>query len=63
MILVDSTVVLDVVIQDPKFFEWSSQKLKLLSNYSILVINSIIYTEISINFKTIEAVELILSQS
>jgi hypothetical protein len=61
MILVDSNIILDILTQDPNWYKWSSDKLEELSETSELVINDIIYAEISIGFKKIEEVEEVLS--
>ncbi len=55
--LVDSNVILDVFTEDPKWFEWSSQKLAEYAEKDILVINPIIYAEVSIRFESIEELE------
>ena len=49
-ILVDSNVILDVLTEDPQWFEWSAQMLTDYANQGNLVINPIIYAEISIGF-------------
>ena len=56
-ILVDSNILLDVVTEDPKWFEWSSTMLGLHAEQSVLVINPIVYAEISIGFDSIEELE------
>ncbi len=53
-ILVDSNVILDVVTEDPKWYEWSAGQLERLTERYTLVINPIIYSEISIGFDRIE---------
>ena len=60
-ILVDSDVILDVVTEDKKWFQWSSDTLAHYANDNILVINPIIYAEISVRFKNIEDLEEALS--
>jgi predicted nucleic acid-binding protein len=59
-ILVDSNVLLDVLTQDSAWFEWSAGKLDELAGSETLVINPIIYSEISIDFERIEDLELAL---
>ena len=59
-ILVDSNVILDIVTEDPEWFEWSSQALASCADMHILVINPIIYAEVSIGFERIEDVEEVL---
>jgi len=54
---VDSNVLLDVLTNDPKWFHWSSQALSIHGERNILAINPIIYTEISLHFSTIEALD------
>ena len=60
-ILVDSNVILDVVTEDRKWFRWSSEALADHGENHTLVINPIIYSEVSIGFERIEEVEEILS--
>lgn len=55
--MIDSNVILDVVSKDPIWFEWSSAMLKELANSEFFIINSIIYSEVSIGFERIEEVE------
>jgi hypothetical protein len=56
-VLVDSNVLLDVATGDARWGEWSTATLERLADTSILVINPIVYSEVSIGFSTIEAVE------
>ena len=56
-VLVDSNVLLDVVTEDPQWFEWSSGMLGSHAERAILVINPIVYAEVSIRFDTIEELE------
>ena len=58
--LVDSNVILDLVTDDAKWFEWSAEALARVANESTLAINPIIYAEISIGFRTIEELESLL---
>lgn len=60
-IMVDSNVILDIVTEDKKWFSWSSRTLAHYAETCILVINPIIYAEVSIGFDRIEDVELVLS--
>lgn len=53
-ILVDSNVILDVITEDPKWYEWSAGQLEKLAESHTLVINPIIYSEVSIGFDRIE---------
>lgn len=53
-ILVDSNIILDVVTEDLKWYEWSAGHLEKLAERHTLVINPIIYSEVSIGFDRIE---------
>ena len=52
--LVDSNVLLDVLTEDARWFGWSSEALARRAEESALVINPIIYAEVSIGFARIE---------
>jgi hypothetical protein len=58
-VLVDSNVLLDVLEDDPIWFPWSSQHLAACAEESTLVINPIIYAEVSIGFQRIEELEAV----
>ncbi len=53
-VLVDTNVILDVATEDPKWFGWSSAQLSEIAGSSELIINPIIYAEVSIGFERIE---------
>ncbi len=59
-VLVDSNVLLDVITSDPVWGEWSAQALAGQLEHGALVINAIVYAEITFDFETIEAVEALL---
>ena len=56
-VLVDSNIVLDVFLNDPKWADWSESKLDEYDQFGALYINSIVYSEISIGFERIEDLE------
>jgi len=56
-VLVDSNIVLDVFLNDPKWADWSESKLDKYDQLGILYINAIVYSEISIGFDRIEDLE------
>ena len=56
-ILVDSNIILDLFLDDPKWAEWSETTLENRARHSTLCINPIIYAEISIGFTRIETLE------
>lgn len=59
-VLVDSNVILDVATDDPRWAAWSSEKLATLADEAILVINPIVYAEVSVGYERIEALEDVL---
>jgi predicted nucleic acid-binding protein len=59
-VLVDSNVILDIVTEDPRWGEWSSSMLASCAETGMLVINPIIYAEVSVGFERIEDLEGIL---
>jgi hypothetical protein len=61
--MVDSNVLLDVLTEDPAWFEWSSRSLQECAEDHILVINPIIYAEVSIGFDRIEDLDAALPES
>jgi predicted nucleic acid-binding protein len=55
--LVDSNVLLDVLSEDPRWFAWSSAAIRECAESSVLVINPVIYAEVSVRFATVEELE------
>lgn len=60
-ILVDSNVLLDVLTEDPVWFDWSATALGELGEGHVLAINPIIYAEVSIGFSRIEDLDAALA--
>ena len=56
-VLVDSNVILDVVTEDPHWFDWSAGRLEALAEDHLFVINLIIYSQVSVGFDRIEDLE------
>mgnify|MGYP001028433769 CR=1 FL=1 len=56
-VLVDSNVLLDVLTEDPVWFNWSAEQLAIAAESFTLIINPIIYSEVSVGFTTIEELE------
>jgi predicted nucleic acid-binding protein len=52
--LVDSNVILDIVTEDPEWLDWSATALEQCADSGRLVINPIVYAEVSIGFTRIE---------
>jgi predicted nucleic acid-binding protein len=61
--LVDSNVLLDVATSDATWFDWSSEALESAANESLLVINALVYAEVSIGFQRIEDLEVAVPSS
>ena len=61
-LLVDSNVLLDVFEDDPNWVQWSESMLDQMSESYTLIINPIIYSEVSIGFRGIEELEAALTQ-
>jgi predicted nucleic acid-binding protein len=56
-VLVDANVLLDIVTADPTWSAWSSEALERAADGSSLVVNALIYAEVSIGFESIETLE------
>jgi len=56
-VIIDSNVLIDVLTDDPTWGDWSSNALERTADDAMLVINALIYAEVSIGFDSIEAVE------
>ena len=61
--LVDSSVILDILTEDTRWFDWSSEALAEQAEQSVLVINPLIYAEVSVRFKRIEDLDEALPPS
>lgn len=59
-VIVDSNIIIDIITKDKIWYGWSSNQLKQLVETDILVINQIIYSEVSIGFDNIEDLETVL---
>jgi predicted nucleic acid-binding protein len=55
--LVDSTVILDVVTEDPDWIDWSSSMLANAAQEGRLIINPVIYAEVSCAYEQIETLD------
>jgi hypothetical protein len=62
-VLVDSNVLLDVLTEDPSWFDWSSRTLEECAQDHLLVINPIIYAEVSIGYERIEDLDAALPEN
>lgn len=60
-VLVDSNVILDIATDDPTWSDWSATTLERLADEAVLVINPLIYAEVSVGFQNIEDLEDVVS--
>jgi len=60
--LVDTNILVDVLEADPDWADWSIAQLQTQSKVHRLVINPIIYSELSMTFSTFEALDAAIDQ-
>ena len=58
--LVDTNILVDVLENEPGWADWSITQLQAQSKVHRLVINPIIYSELSLTFSTFEALDQVL---
>ena len=58
-VLVDANVLIDLATGDPVWAEWSAQQLGQLSDRTLLI-NPVIYAEVSIRYRSVEQLEAVL---
>ncbi len=61
MLLVDTNILVDVLQDDPQWAEWSIGQLRAQATMHELVINPVIYAEVSLSFSTIESLDRTLA--
>jgi len=59
-VLVDSNVILDVLTRDKVWETWSSEALSEAADNHRLIINAIVYAEVSVRFSRIEDIDAAL---
>ena len=57
LMLVDTNVLVDVLENDPDWADWSVAQLRAQAQIHRLVINPVIYAELSLAFSTVEALD------
>jgi predicted nucleic acid-binding protein len=62
MLIVDTNVLVDVLEDDPDWAEWSIGQLRAQAQVHELVINPVIYAELSLAFATVEALDAVIDQ-
>jgi predicted nucleic acid-binding protein len=63
VILVDTNVLLDLVLEDKIWADWSQHQLEAASVHERLAINPVIYSELSIAFTRIEELDGMLADA
>jgi predicted nucleic acid-binding protein len=59
-VLVDSNVILDVATMDAVWGIWSEATVRTLADETTLVINPLIYAELSVRYETVEELETVV---
>ncbi|HEX4050438.1 MAG TPA: PIN domain-containing protein [Steroidobacteraceae bacterium] len=62
-VLIDANVLLDVMTEDARWFAWSAQAIERAADRYRLVINPIIYAEVSIRYSRIEELDAALPKT
>jgi len=62
-VLVDANVLLDVMTEDARWLAWSADALEDAADRHRLVINPVIYAELSVRYSRIEALDAALPQA
>ena len=62
MLLVDTNVILDVVQDHPEWRNWSQEQLEAASGRYELLVNPVIYAELSVGYRRIEELESMLAR-
>ena len=57
VVLVDTNVLLDVLEDDPDWGDWSLRQLRIQAKVHELVINPVIYSELSLGFESVAALD------
>ena len=60
--IVDTNVLVDILEDDPQWADWSIAQLRAQAQIHKLVINPVIYAELSLTFSTVEALDAALTQ-
>jgi predicted nucleic acid-binding protein len=61
MPLVDTNILLDLFTDDPIWADWSARQLRILSVQEALVVNPVVYAELSVGFDRIEELDAALA--
>ena len=61
MILVVTNVLIDIAVDDPRWGDWSAERLTEARDSDNLALNAIVYAELSVHFNTVEQLESVLA--
>ena len=61
MLLVDTNVLVDVLQDDPQWAEWSIGQLRAQAQLHELVINPVVYAELSLSFASLESLDRVVA--
>jgi predicted nucleic acid-binding protein len=61
--LIDTNVLLDILTDDPRWADWSIGQVDAAGLKGPLLINDVIYAELSVRFATIELLEAVLADA
>jgi predicted nucleic acid-binding protein len=61
--LVDSNVLLDVMTEDARWFAWSADAIERAADTARLVINPVIYADVSVRYRRIEDLDAALPRA
>jgi predicted nucleic acid-binding protein len=60
MTLVDSNILLDILTRTPDWWQWSLEKLEDAASNGPLVINDVVYAEVSTRYPSVDTIDSIL---
>jgi predicted nucleic acid-binding protein len=63
MTLIDTNVLLDLLTDDPDWADWSIRQLDAVGLRGDLIIDDVVYAELSVRFTTIEGLDAVLSDA
>jgi len=62
-VMIDSNVLLDILATDPLWYSWSAAAVESAGDRFRLVINAVIYSEVSVHYSRIEDLDAALPKS
>lgn len=62
-ILIDSNVLLDVMTEDARWFAWSAASIERAADRFRLVVNPVVYAEVSVRYSQIEDLDIALPKA